>query len=305
MMAKQKSLLLFLICSLCSVALRAAATRPGIKILENSARVLRFQCILNPSQTLSVLQQTTHLDSVQRNGPAQESNLDQTYLLLVPRQGIARLQVQPMQLRSVPAAGTGENLQLPTQFAEITDLGIWRGLRLARLVIHPAIWAQNGQLSLAEKLEVRVTFPDFRGVGSGRPLDATEQKFLRHVLNPEMARLWRSELQPQQKNVPNSAPAMAGGLKIYIHENGMYRLDFSRLQEAGFQPQQVNLRQLHLWNRGKEVPIFVAGDADSLLEPGESLYFWGQRLAGEDGWYNDETDENVYWLNQHNSPALR
>ncbi|MCC2546649.1 C25 family cysteine peptidase [Hymenobacter sp. BT175] len=74
--------------------------------------------------------------------------------------------------------------------------------------------------------------------------------------------------------------------KIKVLRDGLYHLDYQYLTRAGISG--VNPRQFQLWRRGREVAIYVGGNA-ATLDATTYLEFYGQRNDGklDRGFYKD------------------
>jgi hypothetical protein len=68
--------------------------------------------------------------------------------------------------------------------------------------------------------------------------------------------------------------------KIKIARDGIYRLDKQALDVGGLNTSTVDPRQIQLYFRGKQVPIFVSGESDGKFDAGDYIEFWGQRNDG-------------------------
>ncbi|MEM9983777.1 MAG: C25 family cysteine peptidase, partial [Bacteroidota bacterium] len=111
-------------------------------------------------------------------------------------------------------------------------------------------------------------------------------------------------------------------VRLVVEEDGIYRVSFQDLQNAGFDLTGVNARNLHVIYRGEEQPIYVSQTSTGQLN---FLEFFGQK---NDGWldsvmYRDPlsgladdshqpnknyslfTDESVYFLTWDNLPGQR
>ncbi|WP_299754416.1 C25 family cysteine peptidase [uncultured Pontibacter sp.] len=66
--------------------------------------------------------------------------------------------------------------------------------------------------------------------------------------------------------------------KLQVLENGLYKLDYTYLQGLGLE--NVNPQHLQLFRRGKEVAIYVAGEADGRLDAQDFVEFYGERNDG-------------------------
>ena len=67
-------------------------------------------------------------------------------------------------------------------------------------------------------------------------------------------------------------------VRLVVEEDGIYRVSFQDLQNAGFDLTGVNARNLHIIYRGEEQPIYVSQTAAGQLN---FLEFFGQK---NDGW---------------------
>jgi hypothetical protein len=95
---------------------------------------------------------------------------------------------------------------------------------------------------------------------------------------------------------PNATPAArqraiaaAPSVKIFIQEEGWYRVTQPQLVAAGLDP-GVNPRLLQLFADGEEQPINVRGGSDDRFAPQDSVEFYGTGLD------TPFTDTRVYWL---------
>ncbi|MDB5264212.1 MAG: hypothetical protein JWQ14_3495, partial [Adhaeribacter sp.] len=104
--------------------------------------------------------------------------------------------------------------------------------------------------------------------------------------------------------------------KIKVLATGMHRLDYNYLANAGLA--SANPQKLQLFRRGKEVAMFVNGETDGNLNPGDYLEFYGERNDGkmDKGLYKDPRDQvhpyyslysdtAAYFLTVSNNNGLR
>lgn len=66
--------------------------------------------------------------------------------------------------------------------------------------------------------------------------------------------------------------------KIRVTQTGLHQLDYNYLSQLGLS--DVNPKNLQLYRRGKEVAIYVAGEADGKLDTQDYLEFFGERNDG-------------------------
>ncbi len=90
--------------------------------------------------------------------------------------------------------------------------------------------------------------------------------------------------------------------KLSVFEEGIYRVTYEDLLKAGFPLSKVDPQQLHLYNKGKEIPIYFKGEHDHQFDEEDYFEFWGQRNERTfqkqfPELYSDPfSDENIYWL---------
>jgi len=68
--------------------------------------------------------------------------------------------------------------------------------------------------------------------------------------------------------------------KIPIGENGIYQIDYTTLQQAGFPVASVDPRRIQLFFRGVEQAIEVQGQQDARFNPEDYIRFYGKRNDG-------------------------
>ncbi|RYU77710.1 putative type IX secretion system sortase PorU2 [Hymenobacter persicinus] len=79
--------------------------------------------------------------------------------------------------------------------------------------------------------------------------------------------------------------------KIRLAQNGIYRLDYAYLTQAGISG--VNPQRFQLWRRGKETAIYVGGNNPTVLDNSTYIEFYGQRNDGalDRGMYKNPADQ--------------
>jgi hypothetical protein len=80
--------------------------------------------------------------------------------------------------------------------------------------------------------------------------------------------------------------------KFPILSKGMYKISYSILQNAGIPISSLNPNQLQIFGKGKELPIYIEGDADGVFNTNDFIEFYAE---GNDGWF----DSLAYDLPQH------
>lgn len=86
--------------------------------------------------------------------------------------------------------------------------------------------------------------------------------------------------------------------KFPITENGLYRINYQALVDAGIAVNNLNPQNLQLFARGKEIPIYINGENDGVFNITDYIEFYAE---GNDGWldtalYNGaENQPNPYY----------
>lgn len=79
-------------------------------------------------------------------------------------------------------------------------------------------------------------------------------------------------------------------LKIGVTEDGVCRLTYHDLSDAGLNLKNTDPRTIKISNRGAEIPILVSGEDDGVFHTDDFILFYG--IANKDIY----TTKNIYWL---------
>ncbi|MBS1516778.1 MAG: hypothetical protein JSS91_01685 [Bacteroidetes bacterium] len=100
-------------------------------------------------------------------------------------------------------------------------------------------------------------------------------------------------------------------LKLYIADDGIYRIDRNDFTNAGINTAGLDPRTVKLYNKGVQLPIYFSGEQDGSFDANDYFDFYGKRNYGgivntydannnifytTDEYYNDYSDTNVYWI---------
>ncbi|MFB3896715.1 MAG: C25 family cysteine peptidase [bacterium] len=83
--------------------------------------------------------------------------------------------------------------------------------------------------------------------------------------------------------------------KLAIDEDGMYRITYFDLLDAGIQPESINPNFLQLTNRGKEVPLYFSNPGNQ-WKKSAYLEFYGTFNHGSTSYSDEYSDSNIYLL---------
>lgn len=72
--------------------------------------------------------------------------------------------------------------------------------------------------------------------------------------------------------------------KFKISSNNLYRIDSLALFNAGVPINSIDPRNIQVFARGQEVPLFVSGENDGVFNTGDFIEFYGKK---NDGWFEE------------------
>lgn len=81
--------------------------------------------------------------------------------------------------------------------------------------------------------------------------------------------------------------------KFRIIEDGVYRLNYNSLINSGIPINSIDPRNIQLFARGKEVPVYVEGESDGVFQTSDYIEFFGLK---NDGWLDSavyDTAQNI------------
>lgn len=182
---------------------------------------------------------------------------------------------------------------LPTSPLFILREGRARGQRVAVIAFSP-LFRQNGVIHAAQQVDAFI--PGAAPLPQTHSLVAAAETSEPEVLaGADVANLNAPE--------PTNSAAFKAAVKLFVTEPGMQRITGSALLQIGM-PEQTDLARLHLWFKGKEIPLEVL-DADGLLNSESELRFFANHpehsmLAG-DRW----NSHDLYWITFEETPGRR
>ena len=202
--------------------------------------------------------------------------------------------------------------------------GMVRRQRVAELAFAPLI-AADGSRTLYDRVVVDVHFTG--GMGD-TVADPWGEDFYRRVLiNPEQARNWR--VPPKRRPARKTALQQGTWLRVFVLEEGMYRITGSDLEKAGVTLSDVDPTTLRLHYGGgealslsvidpprevAEMGLVVEDGGDGRLDADDFVLFWAEPV---NRWQYSQTGrsfqyqrnlyarENIYWLGYGGEEGLR
>ncbi len=234
-------------------------------------------------------------------------------LIGVPIDGRVRLELVEARVARTDRAAEDD---APTpEPAFLGESGFARRQRVVPVAFAPRVEA-DGTRTLYDRIVVDL---HVTGGGGTRVADPWGEAFYRGMLvNPEQARNWR--LPPKRRPARKAALPRGTWLRIFVSEEGLYRISGADLEAAGVSLGDIDPASLRLhYGGGKalsiskvdppqampEVGLVVEDGGDGRLDADDFVLFWAEPVSRWDyvqasGLFqyrhNLYTRENAYWL---------
>ncbi len=202
-------------------------------------------------------------------------------------------------------ASYSANKFYPPQIAQVGESALFRDLSVSSLQIFPVQFNPVlQQIRYYKKMKIKINFLYENQLFSAPlpPNDSSppfENIFKHSLLNDDVARNWKPKASSKQKASAQSLPKRDQNqevwYKIFIEIDGVYRITFDLLAQAGINPSLVQPEKIRIFNLGKEIAIFVHGQEDGIFDQTDYIEFYGSQAQ------NDYTYANVYWLTFDNT----
>ncbi len=190
----------------------------------------------------------------------------------------------------------------PKQIVSWQEIGTLRGQRLARLIIYPYQLVGPDKVRYAPHIVVNIRAPATRinAMDGSNGNDPIAQLLRQQVLNPDGVTPFFAATSARATNAASLTPAnLPGSFKIIVAADGIYQLTYQTLVAAGFPVSGSDPAHWHLWHAGQELAIQINDGGDGHFDPGDTLWFYGQKRRSRYG------DENTYWLTADDRPGKR
>ncbi|MGQ9708358.1 MAG: C25 family cysteine peptidase [bacterium] len=198
----------------------------------------------------------------------------------------------------------------PEQPAELREIEMVRGIRVARVRVNPVQYNPvRRTLRIHQRVRVEL---EFSRPAEIRPEpDALNPVLERLLLNGKEAVNWK--LARHQADSVNFFNRFGIWCKVKTETTGIYQIKPADLKDAGFNPTTIDPRSFHLFTIGRyklngpypdtmiEVPIYVVGEDDLKFDDRDYILFYAQSPS----YYNDSltryqenyyTNQQVFWL---------
>ncbi len=97
-------------------------------------------------------------------------------------------------------------------------------------------------------------------------------------------------------------------VQVVVNQEGWYGITYSDLLDSNVSINGVDPRTIQLWDRDREVPLIVEGEADGIFDPEDRIIFFGTPAPPPDGVlyrFNFYSQDHHYWLTWGEHPGRR
>ena len=206
------------------------------------------------------------------------------------------------------AAVYSRDALFPAEAVLLDDLGRLRSQRLARLELHPfQVNPVAGTLVRHARLRVEVTFGGAVQAASVTASSVTEAggfegQLAGMLLNYATARQWRAPtdtVNAAAVATPTMWTPPSPGYRLLVDQAGIHAVTYAELAAAGLPVDTLRPQTLRMFSDGKEMAVYVTGEADGRLDQTDLIYFYGVPTADR------YAKHNVYWLTYGGGDGLR
>lgn len=190
------------------------------------------------------------------------------------------------------------NAFYPGSSAEIGYTGYMRDQPVAQVQFYPVQYNPvTGEVRLYRRILAKITWSDLpsRAVTRMPGVSPAYENLLRsRILNYDaLGRPSGGREVPPHNDIRTKdivTTSSTPNLKIGVTEDGIYKLTYNDLADAGFHLNTTDPRAIKLSNRGAGIPIYVHGEDDGVFNTTDYILFYG--TATNDTY----TTKNIYWL---------
>ena len=193
----------------------------------------------------------------------------------------------------------------PREIVKLDTAVFIRDQKIGRLLFYPIQYNPvTGETRWCKSLKIRITFShQSKNQITKIPSDnfIFENIFKQTLLNYDQAKHWRKKINPSTPTLLKNVYQGYNGewFKITINDDGVYHLTKQDLENAGLSVNEINPVNIKIFNKGKEIPIYVYGEQDSVFNDSDFIEFYGVMEKTR------FTNDNIYWLTIGESFGLR
>lgn len=86
------------------------------------------------------------------------------------------------------------------------------------------------------------------------------------------------------------------GVRMGVYLDGIYMISGRKLKKLGIPIGTIPLRSYRLFCKDAEIPLYIANSYKKYLSENDIILFYGQFLRGDNSYYTQYSNINVYWL---------
>ncbi|RKY57051.1 MAG: hypothetical protein DRP89_00185, partial [Candidatus Neomarinimicrobiota bacterium] len=192
----------------------------------------------------------------------------------------------------------------PEEIVKVSFIGYKSGVPLTKVAIFPyQILSDGFTLNYSEDIAVSIHIDRNTNLIEDSKLSSDPVLKALNLSETIIRRRRKERLSKPQFN-----PLIGKDLmRIVVETDGVYRISKRYLSESGASIKGVDPRTFRLFNKGYEIPIYVAGESDVVFNKNDYIEFVGQRNRNSvaDYEYDPFSDKNVYWLTWGEENGLR
>lgn len=187
----------------------------------------------------------------------------------------------------------------PDNPVEISQTGYMRDQAVAHVQFYPVQYNPvTGELRLYSRILARITWDGRHADVSARMQE--ESPAYENMLRSTIVNYQGLGRPSGRREKQRSGDIKAGGvstdgtttvtLKIGVTEDGVYKLTYDDITDAGLALKGIDPRTIKISNLGTETPIYVGGEEDGKFDKSDYILFYGTAVT------DIYTSRNVYWL---------
>jgi hypothetical protein len=200
---------------------------------------------------------------------------------------------------------------IPGEIVQLGEIGVARNYIVSQIKVYPIQFSPGiGKVRFYTKIKFVLRYGQGENMFSSA--DKFDLKIAQTFVNYEFAKNWKIEALRLSK--PSESQLATGDwYKIPIRDEGIYKITYQDLRNAGINPDNIDPRTIKIFNNGGyqlpedvreqrpdgliENAILVYGEDDGRFDQGDYIIFYAR---GTSGWnYNPETKEFTHYVNDY------
>lgn len=207
-----------------------------------------------------------------------------------------------------------ENRYFPQNLIEISKPAYFRDIYTVEVKLNPMQYNPvSKELRILKNVKINIRF---KGEPRIKPITdkSFEEIYKRTIVNYEQCKKWRREPKRDSRN----PFALGVWFKIEVDEEGIYRIGYDEIVDAGLDPGQFDPKTMKIYTAAFdllpidvvatfedsliEIPVYVEGEDDYSFDENDYLIFYGYPGShftpdSEVAWFeNGYARDNAYWF---------